>query len=226
MGYGHGSGRRDTRHRRGPCGLSEEQAAAAPEALEDLLDKIAKGQKVKPGPQIDRTNSAPQGGPTSLTGDVTAKPAKKVAKKKPASKATKKAVKVPPANAARPKQDAAITSKAIKSPARKPVKAAAATKAASKTKPAGPERLKKPAGKADDLKLISGVGPKLEGTLNKLGFWHFSQIAKWTKKDIAVVDDELSFKGRIERDDWVKQAKALAKGGEAEYIKVFGKKPR
>jgi NADH-quinone oxidoreductase subunit E len=47
-----------------------------------------------------------------------------------------------------------------------------------------------------------------------LGFWHFSQIAKWTKKDIAIVDDELSFKGRIERDDWVKQAKALAKGGE------------
>jgi NADH-quinone oxidoreductase subunit E len=90
--------------------------------------------------------------------------------------------------------------------------------------------LKKPKGKADDLKLISGVGPKLgpklEQTLNKLGFWHFAQVAKWTKKDIAVVDDELSFKGRIERDDWVKQAKALAKGGEAEYVKVFGKKPR
>jgi NADH-quinone oxidoreductase subunit E len=40
------------------------------------------------------------------------------------------------------------------------------------------------------------------------------------------VDGYLKFKGRIERDDWVKQAKALAKGGEAEYIKVFGKKPR
>ncbi len=38
--------------------------------------------------------------------------------------------------------------------------------------------------------------------------------------------DTLNFKGRIERDDWAKQAKALAKGGEAEYIKVFGKKPR
>jgi NADH-quinone oxidoreductase subunit E len=206
-----------------------------PEALEDLLDKIARGQKVKPGPQIDRTNSAPEGGPTTLTGDVTAKRAKKLAKK-PAAKAAKKAVKVPPANAARPEPEAAITSKAIKSPARKPAKAAAAKKAAakaapakkaaSKAKPAGPERLTKPKGKADDLKLISGVGPKLEGTLNKLGFWHFSQIAKWTKKDIAIVDDELSFKGRIERDDWVKQAKALAKGGEAEYIKVFGKKPR
>jgi NADH-quinone oxidoreductase subunit E len=93
-------------------------------------------------------------------------------------------------------------------------------------KVAGPERLARPQGKADDLKLISGVGPKLEATLNKLGFWHFSQLAKWNKKDIAIVDDELSFKGRIERDDWVKQAKALAKGGEAEYIKVFGKKPR
>jgi predicted flap endonuclease-1-like 5' DNA nuclease len=40
------------------------------------------------------------------------------------------------------------------------------------------------------------------------------------------VDDHLRFRGRIEREDWVRQAKALAKGGEAEYIKVFGKKPR
>ncbi len=93
-------------------------------------------------------------------------------------------------------------------------------------KPSGPVRLKKAEGKADDLKLISGVGPGLEKKLNKLGFWHFSQIANWTKKDIAIIDDELSFKGRIERDDWVKQAKALAKGGEAEYIKVFGRRPR
>ncbi len=92
--------------------------------------------------------------------------------------------------------------------------------------PAGPERLAKPQGKADDLKLIAGVGPKLEQTLNRLGFWHFAQIAKWTKKDVAIVDDELSFRGRIERDGWVKQAKALAKGGEAEYVRVFGKKPR
>lgn len=82
------------------------------------------------------------------------------------------------------------------------------------TKTAGPARLSKPDGNADDLKLISGVGPKLEKTLNGLGFWHFSQIAKWTNEDIAIVDDELSFKGRIERDDWVKQANALAKGGE------------
>ena len=187
-----------------------------PEALEDLLDKIAKGQKVKPGPQIDRIMSAPEGGLTTLSGDVSAKPSKK------AAAAGKAAVKVPPAKAAKPKTAASETSKAIKAPAARKT-AAPAKKAA---KPAGPERLAKPKGQADDLKMISGVGPKLEGTLNKLGFWHFSQIARWTKKDIAIVDDELSFKGRIERDDWVRQAKALAKGGEAEYIKVFGKKPR
>jgi len=82
--------------------------------------------------------------------------------------------------------------------------------ASTSVKKVGPARLKKAEGKADDLKLISGVGPKLETTLNNLGFWHFSQIAKWTKKDITIVDDELSFKGRIERDNWVKQAKKLA----------------
>jgi len=67
-------------------------------------------------------------------------------------------------------------------------------------------------GQADDLKKISGVGPKLEQTLNELGIWHYEQVAKLKKKDIAWVDERLRFKGRIERDDWVGQAKALAKG--------------
>lgn len=98
--------------------------------------------------------------------------------------------------------------KAAPKPTSKP---AAKKKAPAKAKSAGPVRLKKAEGKADDLKEISGVGPKLEKTLNKLGFWHFHQIAAWTKSDVAIVDDELSFKGRIERDDWIKQAKALAK---------------
>lgn len=76
----------------------------------------------------------------------------------------------------------------------------------------------RPEGK-DDLKLISGVGPKLEQTLNDLGVYHFDQVAKWKKKDIAWVDDNLRFKGRIERDDWMSQAKILAKGGETEFSK-------
>lgn len=184
-----------------------------PEAMEDLLDKIARGQKVQPGPQIDRIMAAPEGGLTSLDGEIV--PAKKAAPKKVAAKpAVKTSKKAAPSKAA---------------PAKKATKAVygkAKQVSTGLMKKTGPERLAKPAGKADDLKLISGVGPKLEQTLNKLGFWHFAQIGKWTKKDIGIVDEELSFKGRIERDDWVKQAKALAKGGEAEYIKVFGKKPR
>jgi predicted flap endonuclease-1-like 5' DNA nuclease len=89
-----------------------------------------------------------------------------------------------------------------------------------------PEALKGNPAAYDDLKLISGVGPKIEGTLNKLGIWHVRAGAKWKKAEREWVDGYLKFKGRIEREDWVKQAKALAKGGEAEYIKVFGKKPR
>lgn len=118
--------------------------------------------------------------------------------------------KVAPAKKAAPAKTVAKTAKAPAKTVTKTAKAPA-KKAASPKKAAGPVRLKKAKGKADDLKLISGVGPKLEKTLNGLGFWHFSQIADWKKSDVAIVDDQLSFKGRIERDDWIKQAKKLAK---------------
>lgn len=118
-----------------------------------------------------------------------------------------------PTTKAAPKPAAAkkTATKVAKAPAKKTAAPKAAAKKAAAPNKAGPVRLKKAKGKADDLKMISGVGPKLEKTLNGLGFWHFSQIAEWKKTDVAVVDDELSFKGRIERDDWIKQAKKLAK---------------
>jgi NADH-quinone oxidoreductase subunit E len=66
-------------------------------------------------------------------------------------------------------------------------------------------------GKPDDLKLIKGIGPKLEILCNRLGFYHFDQIAAWTAAEIAWVDDNLEgFKGRVSRDNWVGQARALA----------------
>jgi NADH-quinone oxidoreductase subunit E len=83
-----------------------------------------------------------------------------------------------------------------------------------------------PAGTPDDLKLITGVGPVLEGRLNALGITKWSQVAALTADDIAKVEDSLSFKGRVARDNWLAQAEVLARGGEAEYIRVFGKKPR
>lgn len=75
----------------------------------------------------------------------------------------------------------------------------------------GPEMLKAAReGGADDLKLIGGVGSEHEEVLNQLGVFHFDQIAAWTKTDIAWVDERLTFKGQIEREDWIGQAKALA----------------
>jgi len=67
------------------------------------------------------------------------------------------------------------------------------------------------AGQPDDLKRIKGIGPKLEVLCNRLGFWHFDQIASWDDAEIAWVDANLeSFKGRVTRDNWVAQASALA----------------
>ena len=73
-------------------------------------------------------------------------------------------------------------------------------------------------GGADDLKLIKGVGPKLELLLNKLGFYHFDQVGNWTAREVAWVDENLEgFKGRVTRDNWVDQARALATGAETEF---------
>jgi large subunit ribosomal protein L21 len=95
-----------------------------------------------------------------------------------------------------------------------PKKKAAAPKA-EKVEDAGaegelPVLFTAPEGAADDLKKISGVGPVLEKKLNALGITTYAQVAAFTAEDIARVDDALSFKGRIERDNWVQQASELA----------------
>lgn len=88
-----------------------------------------------------------------------------------------------------------------------------------------PEGLSAPReGKADNLKEIKGVGPKLEKMLNEMGFYHFDQIANWTADEIAWVDANLKgFKGRASRDEWISQAKILADGGDTEFSKRVDK---
>lgn len=88
-------------------------------------------------------------------------------------------------------------------------KKASDTEKASETK--AEKLFDAPKDKADDLKKISGVGPKLEEKLNALGITTFEQIANFTDEDVARVDEVLNFKGRIEREDWISQAKDLAK---------------
>ena len=66
-------------------------------------------------------------------------------------------------------------------------------------------------GKGDDLVRIRGIGPANVRKLNALGIWHFDQIASWKKAEVAWVGSYLAFPGRIEREEWVAQAKVLAK---------------
>ncbi len=90
-------------------------------------------------------------------------------------------------------------------------KGAAKKAKAKKAEPAAPKAAKaEPKAKAsgaDDLTRISGVGPVIVGKLEAMGITTFQQIADFTAEDITRVDEELNFKGRIERDDWVAQAK-------------------
>ena len=92
-----------------------------------------------------------------------------------------------------------------------PKKAEAAPAPAAEADAARPANLLDgPQGEADDLTRISGVGPKLLEKLNANGVYHFWQIAEWGPSEIAFMDDQLSFKGRIERDEWIKQATEMA----------------
>ncbi|MEJ6640013.1 MAG: 50S ribosomal protein L21 [Octadecabacter sp.] len=100
--------------------------------------------------------------------------------------------------------------------AAKPAAKKAAPKAAAEEKaPAKKAAPKKTAAKtdgADDLTRISGVGPVMVKKLHANGVTTFAQIAAWTPEEVAAMDDVLNFKGRIDRDEWLKQAAEFAKG--------------
>lgn len=217
-----------------------------PERLAEIIDafEAGKGDTVKPGPQIGRETSNPVNGLTSLTEDLDYKKigletrkasdaaaAKAKAEAEAKAKAEAEVAAATPSNTAKPVTNAPETAPALKTPSEVKV-SNAAEKAASveakqeyklddKNRPVAMERPEA----VDDLKLISGVGPKIEATLHELGIFTYKQVASWKKAEREWVDGYLSFHGRIEREDWVKQAKALAKGGVEEYVKVFGKKP-
>jgi predicted flap endonuclease-1-like 5' DNA nuclease len=72
-------------------------------------------------------------------------------------------------------------------------------------------------GAADDLKRIRGIGVLIERKLNSLGVGSYEDIANWTREDIDRVSQSLDFKGRIERENWVEQARILAAGGDTEF---------
>jgi NADH-quinone oxidoreductase subunit E len=208
------------------------------EKLGWIIDEMAAGRVPTPGPQNGRYASEPLGGLTSLTDHEAGRDPLNVSARLAtdigdtikridgtevpllapwgrqsggdiALAESKARVAEPRPAAGKPVDRTGVTEQAAQAEAK--ARPASQPAVAAVTE-AEPERLSAPrAGQpADDLKKISGVGPKLEALLNEMGFWHFDQIAAWSPEQIAWVDARLKFKGRIERDDWIGQAATLA----------------
>ncbi len=190
------------------------------ESLRALIGRFSKGEVPVPGSQIGRYAAEPAGGLTSLKDHAAGRPAHNASAALAVGLGdTVKRIdgtEVPlltPWLGKATKPAAAPAKAAAKPAATPPAKAAEVTPVGTKPKALKAAR----AGKADDLKLILGIGPKLEEMCHKLGFFHFDQIAAWAEDEIAWVDENLEgFKGRVTRDKWVVQAKILAAGGTIE----------
>ncbi|WP_299140554.1 NADH-quinone oxidoreductase subunit E [uncultured Tateyamaria sp.] len=211
----------------------------------EIIDELAAGQVPTPGPQNGRYAAEPLSGLTSLKDfdsghtkynasvqlatdigdtvkriDGTEVPLLAPWGKANASAAASNANETPaaaPVSKAPPKE---TKSKAKPKPAAAPKKKVE-EKQTDSAVPAGtkPALLTEArAGGADDLKMIKGIGPGLEKELNAAGVYHFDQLAAWTPDEVAWADQHLvRFKGRVSRDNWVTQAKALADGAETEF---------
>ncbi len=189
------------------------------DSLRGLLKDFAAGKVPVPGPQNGRFAAEPKGGPTTLKDKAGEAYNGSVSLAVEIGDTVKRidGTEVPLWKAPVPvgQQAGAPAPKPKAKPAPKP-KAKPAPKAEAKpvaySDADKPALLDAPDGEPDDLKKIKGVGPKLEKELNRAGVFHFSQIAGWTEKEVAWADENLvSFKGRISRDNWVSQARELAK---------------
>ncbi|WP_418152750.1 NADH-quinone oxidoreductase subunit NuoE [Litorimonas sp. RW-G-Af-16] len=202
------------------------------DTFEALLDDLAAGKTPKAGPRVDRFGSEPEGGALALVDDTVHKQLCNVKKLPNADK--KASVNYYEWD---PKDRRATRggwvdpkSKASRDPKKRPDnygKDLTAGIIEDEPKKARPARSRMPIdekpkvlytdgptdGKPDDLKKIKGVGPKFEGDLNAAGIYYYRQIGAWKAADIKTVEAEAlsRFPGRIKRDEWVKQAKALAK---------------
>jgi NADH-quinone oxidoreductase subunit E len=195
-----------------------------PDMLSIILNKLKNGVEAHPGPQVDRINSAPEGGTAILTdpdlfdgtrNQISALPNLPSSEPEPEPTAAGKPDENAPTNTQREVPQKENTGK---------------TTLISKTEAAGSGETAEVAGEKpetitiaiedrDDLKRIKGIGPKNEDALNELGIYTFKQIAEWTSSNVDWVEDFMSFPGRIEREDWIGQAKLLASGAETEFSK-------
>ncbi len=187
------------------------------ERFAEIIDEFAAGKVPTPGPQNGRYASEPLSGITSLTIPEADRVAENASKELARVLADTNARITDGRGMSQPQAGATavkVVAQAQPSPV-EPATPAAPPAAGESSEDHGeaPDLLTAAReGGADDLKLIKGVGPKLEGVLNGMGIYHFDQIAAWTAAGVASVDERLKLKGRIERDGWIEQARSLANG--------------
>lgn len=205
------------------------------ESLEAVLDDLVAGKTPKPGSQSGRHTSEPAGGAIALT-TIDLSKARGTMKKLPNAekksninyyewdpknrRATRGGWVDPAAKASRDPRvrgdnhgkdlsKGLVDDEPYKGKPKKVTKPAA-SKIADKPKVIytdGPTD-----GAPNDLKKIKGIGPKFESDLNSKGIYYFRQIGAWKAADVKMVEELIdSIPGRIKRDEWVKQGKALAK---------------
>jgi len=201
-----------------------------PEKLRALIGRFSAGEVPVPGPQNGRYASEPVTGLTTLKDfesgrqqyNASAQLAVDIGDSIKRIDGTEVPLTTPWLGKAAKSPPIAPSTVAKARAAKASVDAAAAKPAAAKA--AAPVMAAKPkvltaarGGKGDDLQQIWGVGPKLAALCNRLGFYHFDQIAAWSEAELAWVDDNPEgFKGRATREKWVAQAKILATGGSVE----------
>ena len=194
----------------------------------EILDELAEGKVPVPGPQNGRYAAEPVKGLTSLTEydsgrtqyNASVQAAVDIGDTIKRIDGTEVPLVMPWLNG---QNKAGATPTKAKTAKPKKPKAAKSTKPKAKAAPVGGQPKGLSAARdngSDDLKMIKGVGPKLEKLLNSMGYFHFDQIAGWGNTDVAWVDENLKgFKGRVSRDNWVDQAKSLASGEETAFSK-------
>ncbi|NNE58141.1 MAG: NADH-quinone oxidoreductase subunit NuoE [Hellea sp.] len=209
------------------------------ENFENLLDNLVAGRKVEPGPQNTRYTSEPEGGNTTLTGTGPYHKTKLINLPN-TDKKTKLNYYMPDPKDSRATRGGWVDPdrKASADPTKRGSNLGRdltkglvdddPNKGRPKRAPAKNNKLKTSAqpsfkpkviytdgptdGTPDDLKKINGIGPKFESDLNRKGIYYFRQIGAWKAADIRMVEALIgSSPGRIKRDEWVKQAKKLAK---------------
>ena len=172
------------------------------ERFTKIIDEFAAGKIPTPGPQNGRFAAEPMGGLTALT---------KLKKDRPAHNGSV-ALAIGIGDTVKRIQGDEVP---ILTPWLDRGKAANSKKSVDVAVSLGgkkPRTMKAPRKRgADDLKLMLGVGPKLENALNRLGIYHFDQISKLSDAEVEWVDKHLKLNGRLRRDNWMEQATKLVR---------------